>query len=70
MASEASPSMDFRAALDSKSPNHGVKTFDNNLFAPDSGVAGAGVSNGSQISKFNGCLERCKERPKLVIPLR
>lgn len=58
VVSDASPSLDFQAALGSKSPNHGVKTFDNNLFAPDSGVAGAGVSNASQISKFNGCLER------------
>lgn len=26
------------------------------------------MSNRSRISKINGCLERCKDRPKLVIP--
>ena len=28
-----------------------------------------GALNASRITKTNGCLERCKERPKLVIPV-
>ena len=61
------PQMDFRAAIGSASSNQGMKTFDNNLFAPNN--ADLGPSNGSRVSKTNGCLEKCKERPKLVIPV-
>ena len=62
-----SPRMDFWAALGPKFPNHGMKTFDNNLFALNSETADLGLSNGSKITKTNGCLERCKERPKLIV---
>lgn len=68
-ASRVSPCMDFRAALGSKSPSKGTKTFVNNLFDPDLGIVSASMSNGSWILKINGCLERCKERLKLLIPL-
>ena len=52
-----------------KYSNQGMKTFDNNLFVPNSRNADLGASNGSRIMKTNGCLQRCKERPKLVIPV-
>ena len=32
------------------------------------GVMDSSLLGGSRITKINGCLERCKERPKLVIP--
>ena len=62
-----SPRMDFWVALGPKYSNQGMKTFDNNLFTPNFGNVDLGLSNGSRISKTNGCLERCKERPKLVV---
>ena len=62
-----SSQMDFRAAVGSKVSNQGMKTFDNNLFVSKPGSADLGASNASRITKTNGCLERCKERSKLVI---
>lgn len=64
-ALKAPPAMDFRATVGSKSPSQSMKTFNNNLFSLDSGSGSAG---GSWIAKINGCLERCSERPRLVIP--
>ena len=64
-----SPCMNFREALGPKVLNQGMKTFDNNLFIQNSETVDAGPSNGSRIAKTNGCLERCKERPKLVVPV-
>ena len=64
-----SPRMDFWAALGPRYSNQGMKTFDNNLFTPNSENVDLGLSNGSRITKTNGCLERCKERPKPVIPV-
>ena len=32
------------------------------------GVMDSSLQGGSRITKINGFLERCKERPKLVIP--
>lgn len=64
-ALKASLDMDFRAMMGLKSPSQNVKTFDNNLFASDSRAGSAG---GSWISKINGYLERCSERPRLIIP--
>ena len=64
-----SSQMDFRVVVGSKVSNQGMKTFDNNLFVLKSGSANFGASNASRITKTNGCLERCKERPKLVIPV-
>jgi hypothetical protein len=34
----------------------------------NTGVMDSSLPGGSRITKINGCLERCKERPKLVIP--
>lgn len=60
--------MDFRASIGSKFSSQGMKTFDNNLFAQNTRTVDLGLANGSRIMKINGCLERCKERPKLVVP--
>ena len=60
--------LDFRAVIGPKYLNQGMKTFDNNLFVPNFGNADLGPSNGSRITKTNGCLERCKEKSKMVIP--
>lgn len=69
-SSGASPKMDFRsAAVGANSPSHALKVFNNNLFSPDLGLVGSGLSGGTWITKINGCLECCEERPKLVIPL-
>ncbi|XP_059068347.1 uncharacterized protein LOC131858890 [Cryptomeria japonica] len=46
-----------------------MKTFDNKLFNSNPGNVDLGPSNGSRIMKTNGCLERCKERPKVVVPV-
>jgi len=35
-----SPDLDFQAAIGSKSPNQGMKTFDNNLFTLELGFHG------------------------------
>lgn len=57
--------LDFHAAVGSKPPPQGMKTFNNNLYSSDVGSSSAGSS---RILKINGCLERCSERPKLIIP--
>ena len=37
-------------------------------FSQNTGVMDSSSPGGSWITKINGYLERCKERPKLVIP--
>ena len=49
-------------------PNQGARVFDNVLYSQSSGATESNPSGGSRITKINGCLERCKERPKLLIP--
>lgn len=65
--SGANPMMDFQSAFGSKPLSQGTKVFENNLFALNQELNGSGSSGGSKIMKINGCLERCKERSKLVI---
>ena len=42
--------LDFGVAIGSKSSNQGMKTFDNNLFVPNSGNVDLGPSNGSRVT--------------------
>lgn len=57
--------MEFCAAVGSKHPLQNMKTFFNNIFSLDPGSESA---SSSLLMKINGCLKRCSERPKLVIP--
>ncbi|XP_059076672.1 uncharacterized protein LOC131875950 [Cryptomeria japonica] len=68
-SSRGGPGMDFRLAFGSKPSTLGTKVFDNNLFASDQEMNSSGLSGGPRVTKINGCLERCKERLKLVIPM-
>lgn len=64
-ASKVPHNIELRAVGGLKPPSHNLKTYDNNLFALESEAGNAG---GSQISKINGCLEKCSERPRVSIP--
>lgn len=59
--------LDFRTPLGTKSPSPLMRVVENNLFHNDSRVGRFAPSQGPQIPKINGCLERCKERLVLVI---
>lgn len=65
--SEASTKLDFRSECGLKLSAHGGNVFDNTLFSLETKMNDLGPTSGSQITKINGCLERCKERPKLII---
>lgn len=63
------PKMDFRSAVGSKPSLQGSKVFDNNLFSVEPEKAMSRSAGGLRIPKINGCLERCAERPNVVIPM-
>ncbi|XP_059076969.1 uncharacterized protein LOC131876167 [Cryptomeria japonica] len=62
------PVLNLHASINSMSPKDGMSTFNNSLFAVEPGMDGVGLPSGSWITKVNGCLERCKVRPKFVVP--
>ncbi|XP_057866241.2 receptor-like protein EIX1 [Cryptomeria japonica] len=64
-ASKAPHDLELRAAGGLKPTCHNLKTYDNNLFASE---FRAGNIGGLRISKINGCLEKCSERPRVIIP--
>lgn len=61
------PKMDFRSTFGSKPSLQGSKVFENNLFSVELEKVETGSIGGPRILKINGCLERCKERPNVVI---
>ena len=66
--SRAEPGLSFPEAVGMNAAGQEVRAFENALFSQNTGVMDSSSPGGSQITKINGCLERCKERPKLVIP--
>ena len=66
--SKVEPGLSFHEAVGMNMVGQEVKAFENALFSQNIGVMDSNSVGGSWITKINGCLERCKERPKLVIP--
>ena len=66
--SKAEPGLSFHEVVGMNMADQEGRAFENALFSQNTGVMDSSLSGGSRITKINGCLERCKERPKLVIP--
>lgn len=62
------PSSKFHEAVAMNLPGQEARVFENALLSQNTGATDPGSPMGSRITKINGCLERCKDRPKLVIP--
>ena len=68
--SRAEPGLSFHEAVGMNTAGQEARAFENALFSQNIGVMDSSSPGGSRITKINGCLKRCKERPKLVIPLK
>ena len=66
--SRASPFVETIEKMDSTNLGFEARVFENALFSQHMDTSVSSLPGGSRITKINGCLERCKERPKLVIP--
>ena len=66
--SRAEPGLSFHEALGMNTVGQEARVFENALFSQNIGVMDSSSPGGSRITKINGYLERCKKRPKLVIP--
>ncbi|XP_057817558.2 uncharacterized protein LOC131030678 [Cryptomeria japonica] len=64
----AVPGSKFQEAVGMNVPGQEARVFENALFSQNTGATDPGSPVGSRITKINECLERCKDRPKLVIP--
>ena len=61
------PGLSFHEVVGMNTTGQEVRAFENALFSQNTSVMDLSSLGGSQITKINGCLKRCKERPKLVI---
>lgn len=67
-ASRASPAVVLHDMEDLNMPGQEARVFENTIFSQNTDATDSCLPRGSRITKINGCLECCKERPRLVIP--